>query len=233
MYQISVNIQAIARRFALPFIILAAALLFVEFSHSERNRLPAGLQDALTDQALAFLRNEYSILITGDSPVEGLVSRLSGMSRLEMSGEDRIVALQKGRENSLQHGKHYSSIDVDLTSVSIEKHDGIVVLHAVENVVERFTFDQPISPAVPDIYEESTHHDFLFSVSSLSVSAPGKPYTARISGLEYTLTKDITEPQLLNVSNGEEKEDREYSRPPAIPLEETPTADKRPKRKQP
>jgi len=67
----------------------------------------------------------------------------------------------------------------------------------------------------------------------LSISAAGKPYTARISGLVYTLTKDITEPQLLNVSNGEEKEDREYSRPPAIPLEEKPTADKRPKRKQP
>jgi hypothetical protein len=214
----------ITRRIALLLVVAIAVFLFGERAHPQQSPSSAALQEALTEQALAFLRNECNILVTGNPPPEGLVPRQNGMTRLEISGEQLIAASLKSREDSLQHGKHYASIEITLNPAGIEKRDGKVIVHAVDDKVERFIFDPEPSKPIPHIYEESTHHDFIFLVTPLSANMPHKPYTVKIGDFEYALTKDITEPQLLKVSD-EEHNEQEYSRPPAVPLKVHPPID--------
>ena len=211
----------ITRRLALLLVVPLVAFFFVQFFHSRQAGVPLDLQTALTEQALASLKNEYDILIKGIAPPDGLVPRLVGMARLEFSAEERTAALLKSRESALQHGKHYASIEVSLNPVGLEEREGVVVLHAVGNVTEHFTFDFSPSPPVPDVYEESTHYDFIFSVTPVGADLSNKPYTVRMGGFQYTLTKDITEPQLLKVSDEEKDKPHEYARPPAVPLNES------------
>lgn len=227
------RVGVISRSVALILAVPVAALLVAQLSHSRQDRLPSSLQDSLTAEALTFLRNEYNILVTGSVPAEGLVPRLIGMARLEFSGEERIALLLRGREDSLQHGKRYERIEVTLNPTRIEEHDGGVVLHAVDKVVEHFAFDPKPWPAVPDLYEECTQHDFIFSIAPISATTAHAPYTVRAGGFQYTLIRDVTEPQLLNASDGEEDEGHKYSRPPAISLEDTRTVHKRQSRKKP
>ncbi|MFY9553455.1 MAG: hypothetical protein WAV20_05380 [Blastocatellia bacterium] len=222
-----------ARRLGLLLALAIAAFLFAEVSPSGQRRLPPEAEVALTEQALAFLRSEYNILVTGNPPAEALVPRLSGMSRSEISGEDRIAALLKGRKSSLEHGKHHTSIEVNLSSIAAEQRDGRVALRAVANIVEHFTFDFKPSPPMPDVYEESTRHDFIFSVAPLSASSHHNPYTVRVGDFEYTLIKDITEPQLLRVAE-QDGEAQKYIQPQDIPLKSAPPAvNNRQKQKKP
>lgn len=227
------SVELISRSFALVLAVAVAALFVAQLSHSGQDRLPSALQESLNAEALIFLRNEYDILVTGSVPAEGLVPRLIGMARLEFSGQERIAALLKGREDSLQRGKRYERIEVILNPTGIEEHDSRVVLHAVDKVVEHFAFDPKPWPEVPNLYEESTRHDFIFSIAPISASAPRAPYAVRAGGFEYTLMKDVTEPQLLNASDEGEDDGYKYSRPPAISLENTGTVPKRQNRKKP
>jgi hypothetical protein len=140
------------------------------------------------------------------------------MARLEFSGGDRIAALLKSRRTSLEHGKGYTSIEVTLDAQGIEERDGTVILHGIEHVVEHFTFNRVPPPLPPDVYEESVRHDFIFSVIPVSATGPISPYSVRVNDFEYTLTKDITEPQLLKHYQQEEDGVQKDSRPPAVPL---------------
>jgi hypothetical protein len=59
---------------------------------------------------------------------------------------------------------------------------------------------------------------FIFSVIPVSATGPISPYSVRVNDFECTLTKDITEPQLLKHYQQEEDGVQKDSRPPAVPL---------------
>lgn len=221
----------ITRRIGLLLLIPLAAFLFAKLSHSQ-HRLPATLEAVLTEQAFTFLKNESNILITGSPPQEGLVPRHNGMSGSEFSGEERIAASLRSRESSLQHGKHYASIEITLNPGGIDERYGEIILHAVDNKVEHFTFDPEPSQPIPHLYEETTHHDFIFSVTPLSATIYSKPYSVRVGDFEYTLIRDITEPQLLNASQ-EEDETQKYPLPSDTPLKAASPLNQHQKQKKP
>lgn len=219
------------RIFVLLLFFPVVAFISVQFFSSQQVHLQEGLEAALMEQALTFLRNEYNILVTGNPPPQGLVSRHNGMTRLESSGEERIAALLKGREVSLQYGKRYTNIEITLNPVGLEERDGKMILHVLDKITEHFTYDPTFSSPLPNLSEESTKHDFIFSIAPLSANSSQRPYTVQVGDFGYTLTEDVTEPQMLNASD--EDEGQEYPRPPSVPLKDSSSTAKQEKQKRP
>jgi hypothetical protein len=184
--------------FGIALISIVGFLILSSTSSPQSPQLSEEIENSLTQLALASLKVEYNILTTGYPPVEGLISRFDRSTGSHLSGEERIKSLITYRENALQKGKRYTNIDITLDSTSFEQINDRVILHAMDNIIEYFTFDTSPSPPLPNKSEGITKHDFVFSVEASSNTYTQKPYSIHIGGFQYTLIEDITEPQMLN-----------------------------------
>jgi hypothetical protein len=207
-------------KLALTLLIPAAIALFIKASSStvSRPHSPEDLQRALSDIALLSLRAEYDLLTTGTIPTHRLVPKHKAETGSYLTSEQRLESALRVRHSALESGRRYTSIDVKLNPESMEEHTDELILHATEEATERFSFDAPL-PGLPNTTSGVTKHNFIFSIRPVSDESQNNPYSIRLGNVEYTLMKDVTEPQMLNASDAStentDDEEQKYRSDPA------------------
>ena len=183
----------------LAFILLptAALLLSIIVLYSaETRQQPEGLEAALIGVSLHSLKSEYDILVTGDTPAHGLVPRRDGMTRMYLTGEDRIAAALRVREAAAKYGRRYASVQVKLNPEGIETRGDKLILQANEETDEVFAYDDSAIKK-SHMTQGKTKHNFIFSVVTLPHPHSDGSYTIVVGEFAYTLIEDITEPQMV------------------------------------
>jgi hypothetical protein len=180
----------------LPVIVLIFSLP----SAARRQRLEDNtLQSALTKIASDSLRDEYDILVTGRPPEQNLIPQRDCVTRLYVEGKERIAtALRRGEGEAKDAGRIYSSVDMTLTPQGMEKVNGRIILHAIEEIVMHFNSITHPRDGRPQTTEVRTNHDFVFSVAAAPDCYGTAPYRVCLSGERFLLIEDILEPQLLH-----------------------------------
>lgn len=180
---------------------LVAVLLALKFiAPTQPIQMTEELQTALTETALASLKAEYNLLITGKSEGIELVPRHEGMTQQYHTGLERVASALRVREGSLKSGRRYTTVDVTLRVRGLEGRKGELILHAVEETSEHFAFDNPSFASQPSVTESRREHDFIFVAEPLSDVHRETTFRIRVGAFEYVLTEDITEPQLVSDS---------------------------------
>lgn len=183
------------------FFLVAVLLAYKFIAPTQPTQVTAELQSALTEIALASLKAEYNLLITGKSNNVELVPRHDGMTRQYYTGLERVATALRVREGSLKSGRRCTNVEVALQAQGLEPRAGQFTLHAVEETSEHFAFDVPSFRSQPNVTESRTEHDFIFAVEPISIVRGEPPFSVRVGAFEYVLIEDITEPQLVNYLN--------------------------------
>jgi hypothetical protein len=178
---------------------LVAVLLALKFiAPTQPTQMTEELQTALTETALASLKAEYNLLITGKSEGIELVPRHEGMTQQYHTGVERVASALRVREGSLKSGRRYMTVDVALRVRGLEERKGELILHAVEETSEHFAFDNPSFASQPNVTESRREHDFIFVAEPISDGHRQIPFSIRVGTFEYVLKEDVTEPQLVS-----------------------------------
>lgn len=189
------------RTLKVGFILVLIPMVFLVFksTYSSVQQIPNAdeLQPLLTKVALASLRSESDILVTGENPTDMPVPQHDGMTHSYRTGEERIATAIRVREGMINAGMPYTKIEIRLSSHGVKKDGDKIILHAIEEKAEHFTYTDPARNSAPTLTESRINHDFIFSLAP-ETSAPSDGIkTINFNGYNYTLVEDITEPQLV------------------------------------
>jgi hypothetical protein len=214
------------RRVGILLVFVAGTLLAFKIV-PQRQQLPANLEQALNEQALANLDAAHNIVVTGNRPADGLVPRLNAWSRTYLTSDEYINNALKMREKGLEIGVRYTSVEVTLTPSGIERDGNRVILHAKDRFTEHRVYDVLLSSTLPTESGGVTNHDFVFSTAHPSGSKKAGPYSVEVDGIVYTLILDVNEPQMLHSRDAStyccDPDEQWYaSQPVGRPLEDKP-----------
>ena len=188
------------RKIGLTLVLLTAGLFAFKFL-PRSGQLPADLDKALNEAALASLQTDCNVLVNGKRPVDGLVARLDGRSRTYLTGDARIDAGLQVRDSGLERGVRYIGVEVALTPSGVERRGKKVILHARDSFTEHREYVL-VSPELPKETTGVTDHDFVFSADRASAGTTLGPYSVEVGGIVYTLILDVREPQVLQSRDG-------------------------------
>ena len=161
------------------------------------------LQTALARVASDSLKAGYDVLVTGNHPEHELPPQRDCVTRSYRDGKERIATALRVRDAEAKYGRSFSSVDVTLTPMGVDKVGGKVILHAIEEEVEHYGFVTPPKDSRPQVTESRTNHDFVFSVTAVPDCDSSAPYIVCLSGERFLLIEDIIEPQLLHQEHGD------------------------------
>jgi hypothetical protein len=184
-------------RRSLPVLLDLSVLGLLVLGIASPVQFPGGFDQVLNKQALASLRADCDVLVTGQRPADGLVPRLNGWSGTYLTGDERIDGHLRLRASGLKLGIQYTGVEVTLTPSSVEWRGNKVILHARDAFTEHRQYDFRDAAGLPTETRGITNHDFVFSVARARANAPPGPYSIQAGGLVYTLVLDVNEPQLL------------------------------------
>ena len=209
------------RKVGLILVLLAAGLLPFKVVR-QSGQLPADLEKALNETALASLQKEHNVLVTGKRPADGLVARLNGWSGTYLTGDARIDAGLQLRDTGLERGVRYKGVEVALAPSGVERRGNKVILHAKDSFTEHREYVS-LSPELPTETRGVTNHDFVFSAVPASAGTTPGPHSVEVGGIVYTLILDVSEPQMLQSRDGStyccDPDEQHYlSQPPGPPL---------------
>jgi len=209
------------RKIGLILVLLAVGVLAFK-TLPRSGQVPTDLEKVLNEPALASLKTDYDVLVTGKRPADGLVARLNGWSGTYLTGDARIDAGLQVRDSGLERGVRYTGVEVALTPLGVERHGNKVILHAKDSFTEHREY-APVSPELPTETIGITNHDFMFSADLASASTTLGPYSVEVGGIVYTLILDVSEPQMLKSQDGStyccDPDEQHYvSQPPSPPL---------------
>ena len=200
----------------------APVLLLLGFRAAKQNKLPSDdLQLALAQVALKSLRAQYDLLESGSIPQLPFIPLHEGETHRYRSGEQRIEAALRVREDVRVSGKTYKLHELNLVATGTEQDDETIILHAVEK--SSYYLSADVTSGQPILTEEWPKHDFIFSISSLE-KCDGAAYAVQYAGQCFSLTEDVTEPQMFDPSDDstsccDEDEKKYESKKNASPLE--------------
>jgi hypothetical protein len=185
---------------------LVAVLLALKFiAPTQPTQMTEELQTALTETALASLKAEYNLLITGKSEGIELVPRHDGMTQQYYTGFELVASALRVREENVKSGSRYTSVEVALHPRGLERRAGEFILHAVEETSEYFVFNNPSFTSQPSVTKSRTEHDFIFAAEQLSDVHGETQFGIRVGAFEYVLIEDITAPQLVSYRSNLER----------------------------
>ena len=211
------------RKVGLILVLLAVVLLSFKVVR-QSGHLPADLEKALNEAALASLQTDYDVLVTGKRPAGGLVARLNGWSRTYLTGDARTDAGLQLRDTGLERGVRYKGVEVALAPSGVEQRGNKVILHAKDTSTEHREY-VALSPELPTETRGVTNHDFVFSAVPASAGTMRGPYSVEVGGIVYSLILDVSEPQMLQSRDGStyccDPDEQHYvSQPPGPPLKD-------------
>lgn len=160
------------------------------------------LQAAFVSVASDSLKTEYKVLVTGDLPELELVPQRDGSTHSYRDGKERIATALRVRDALAKAGMSFSNIDMTLTPTGVDKIGEKVILHAIEETAEHFTYLPPSNDSRPQVTESRINHDFVFSVTAVADCQGISPYGVCLSGERYLLIEDIVEPRLIRPADG-------------------------------
>lgn len=126
----------------------------------QTNNTDQSLQERLTANALAYLKAEHDIELTGQRPTRQLVQRYDGELHRERTAEDRISAGQRVHEYFGTSVRRLRYIDVTLTPSGVSVNGGTILLEATEHTT--YHYNVPPGSGLPDTSEDQITHVFVF-----------------------------------------------------------------------
>ncbi|MFY9553456.1 MAG: amidase domain-containing protein [Blastocatellia bacterium] len=129
-------------------------------SKLQANSTDQGLKERLTGSALAYLKAEHEVKLTGKRPTQPLVTRYDGEQNRERTEEERISAGLRLNQHYKESVRRLTDVEVALTPSALRVEKDKTLLQATEHTIYRYS----VRPGVdlPDTSEDQVVHVFVF-----------------------------------------------------------------------